>query len=120
MGKAESTKLDIQEIERTAAQRAMDKANAEAWNVDIAIFLVAILITNIVLAFQGIGLEISASVAIFGLGMGWLVGWRQGRRLFWNYYKEELTRFGAELKEPEKETLEEIVRKALILRWKNE
>ena len=120
MSEAEATKLDIQEIERTAAQQARNKANAEAWNVNIAIFLFAILSIIIILGFQGIRIEIAASVATFGLGMGWTVGWRQRRRLYKSYYDEELARYGVELEEPEEETVEEMVRKALIRRWRSE
>jgi len=120
MGEAEATKLDTQEIERTAAQRAKGRANVEAWNVDIAVFLFAILIINIILVSQGVSIEISASVAVFGLVMGWILGWRQGRRLYKSYYNEELARLRGDVKEPEEETLEERVRKALISRWKDQ
>ncbi|MFC1977045.1 hypothetical protein ACFLWS_02095 [Chloroflexota bacterium] len=120
VGEAGVTKLDIQEVQRTAARQARDKANAEAWNANIAIFLFAILSIIIILGFQGIGIEIAAPVAIVGLGMGWIVGWRQARQLYRNYYDEELARFGVKLEEPEEETVEEMVRKALIRRWKNE
>ena len=108
MSEAEATKLDIKEIERTAAQQAKDKANTEAWNFDIAIFLFAILIINIILMFEGIRMEVSASVAVFGLGMGWIVGWRQRRRLYKDYYDEVLAKSGVVLEEPEEETVEEL------------
>ncbi|MFC1942991.1 hypothetical protein ACFLWO_00185 [Chloroflexota bacterium] len=118
MGEAEVAKLDISEIKQTAEQRAKTKANAEAWNVNVAILLLATSIIIIILESQGIRIEIAASVALLGLGMGWTVGWRQARRLYMSYYHEELARFGVELEEPEEETVEEMVRKALIKRWK--
>ena len=78
------------EIERTAAQRARDRAEAARWDLNIAIFLFAVLITVIILLFQGIGIEIVAPVAIFGLVMVWLVGWRRGKQLYERFYDEEL------------------------------
>ncbi|MFC1898935.1 hypothetical protein ACFLXP_01165 [Chloroflexota bacterium] len=119
MDEVKTTKLDIKEIERTAKQRAKDKANTEAWSAEIAIFLFAILTINIILTLEGVRAEISALVAIIGLGMGWLVGWRQGRRLYKVYYDQEIARPGVELEEPYEETVEEMVRKALVSRWKN-
>jgi len=120
VGEAEVAKLDIQEIKRTAAQRARTKANAEMWSLDIAIFMLAVLVLILILLSQGIGTEIALPIAIFGLSMGWLVGWRQGRRLYESYYNEELAGSGVELEQPEEETVEEIVRKALVKRWKSE
>ena len=121
MGEAEATKQDILEVERTAAQWAKDRANAARWNLDIAVFLFAVLIIVIILLSQGIGIEIVAPVAIFGLAMVWLVGWMQGRRLYQRFYDEELVRLEQALKGIEKETLEEtvedIVQKALRERW---
>ncbi|MFC2017570.1 hypothetical protein ACFLUD_04075 [Chloroflexota bacterium] len=121
MGADEATKQDILEVERTAAQWAKDRANAARWNLDIAVFLFAVLIIVIILLSQGIGIEIVAPVAIFGLAMVWLVGWMQGRRLYQRFYDEEMVRLEQALKGIEKETLEEtvedIVQKALRERW---
>jgi len=46
----------------------------------------------IILSFQGIGIEIVAPIAFFGLAMAWLVGWREGRQLYERFYDEELSR----------------------------
>lgn len=120
MGRAEATKLEVQEIKRTAAQQAKEKANAEMWSVDIVVFMLGVLAIILILRFQGLRAEIAVPIAIFGLGMGWIVGWRQGRRLYKIYYDEELARYGVELKEPEEETVEEMVKKALVMKWKRE
>ena len=114
------------EIERTAAQRARDRAEAARWDLNIAIFLFAVLITVIILLFQGIGIEIVAPVAIFGLVMVWLVGWRRGRQLYQRFYDEELFKLEQELRkavrgavgETIEETIEQQVQKALRDRWK--
>ncbi len=49
------------------------------------------MIIVIILSFQGIGIEIVAPIAFFGLAMAWLVGWRQGRQLYKRFYDEELS-----------------------------
>ncbi len=47
------------------------------------------------------GIEIVAPIAIFGLAMVWLTGWRRGKQLYRRFYDEEL----AELKQkPTKDT----------------
>ena len=114
------------EIEQAAILRARDRARNARWDLNIAIFLFAILILVIILLFQGIGIEIVAPIAIFGLVMVWLVGWRQGRQLYQRFYEEELSKLEYELKktvtEPVKktveETIEEKVQKALRERWR--
>ena len=88
----EVTKQVSPELERAAAKRARDRANAARWNLDVAIFLFAVVITVIILSFQGVGIEIVAPVTIFGLAMTWLVGWRQGKQLYPRFYDEELSR----------------------------
>ena len=122
MSEAEATKQDVSQMERTAAQRAKDRANAARWDLNIAIFLFAILIIIIILLFQGIRIEIVAPIAVFGLAMVWFVGWRQGRRLYKRFYSEELVKLEQELKktvnEMIEETIEEQVQKALRERWR--
>ena len=122
---AEVTKPVSPEMERTAMQRAKDKASAARWDLDIAVFLFAVLIIVVILLFQDIGIEIVAPIAIFGLAMVWLVGWRRGRQLYQRFYDEELARMEQESKETAKEmaketieeTIEEKVQKALRERW---
>lgn len=122
MGEAEVIPKAISEIERTATQRAKVRANAGMWNLDIAVFLFAVLIIIIILLFEGIGIEIVAPVAVFSLAMVWLVGRRQGKQLYQRFYHEELARLEGELKGTDKETIEEtveeIIYKALRERWR--
>ncbi len=120
MAEAKAITLDVSEIERTAAQLAKDKAKAEMWNVDIAIFFFAVLVIIIILLLQGVVIEIAASVAVFSLSMGWLAGWRQGRRLYQYYYRQEFDRLEyikREGKEPIEETVEDMIRKAMRAKW---
>ncbi len=122
MGDAEITTQVSPEMERTAAQRARDRVGPTRWDLDIAVFMFAVLIIVIILLFQEIGIEIVAPVAIFGLAMVWLVGWRRGRQLYRRYYDEELIKLELESKKtPEgtlEETIEEKVQKALRERWR--
>jgi len=126
MAEAEAVKQVSPEMEQTAAQRAKDRANNARWDLNIAIFLFAVLIIVIILLFQGIIIEIVAPIAIFGLAMVWLCGWRRGRQLYHHFYDEELSKLGLEMKravegavkDAVEETIEEKVQKALRERWK--
>jgi len=126
IGEAGITKQVSPEMEQTAAQRAKDRANAARWNLDIAVFSFVVLIIVIILLFQEIRIEIVAPVAIFGLAMVWLVGWRQGRQLYPRFYNEELSKLEQELEKvvtetvekTVEETIEERVQRALRERWR--
>lgn len=117
--KAEVLKPADKEIEQLAARRARERARTARWDLDIAVFLFAVLIIVVILLFQGIGIEIVASVAIFGLVMVWLVGWRRGRQIYGGFYEEELAKLQQALEKKVKkvaameETVEERVQKAL-------
>ena len=123
MEEAEVTEQVSPEIEQAAAQKARDRAGAGRWDLDIAVFLFAVLIIVIILLFQEVSLEVVAPVALFGLAMVWLVGWRRGKQLYQRFYDEELSKLERELtKTPEgttvEETIEEKVQKALRERWR--
>ena len=109
----EVTKQVSREMEQTAAQRAKYRANAARWNLDSAIFLLAVMIIVIILLFQGIRIEIVVPVAIFGLAMVWLRGWRQGRQLYPLFYKEELSKLDQELEKAVTETVEKVVEETI-------
>ncbi len=117
---AEVTKQVSPEMERTAVQRARIRAKAARWDVDVAVFFFAILITVIILLFQGSGIEVVAPVAISGLALGWLMGWRKGKQLYELFYDEELSKLEQGSKKTVKgtvvETIEEQVQKALLKR----
>ena len=117
VNEAEGTKEVRAELEQIADGRARDRAKAATWNLDIAVFLFAILIIIIILLFQDISIEIVAPVALFGLVMVWLVGWRRGRQLYQRYYGYELLKLRQEtegmVKATAEESVEEIVQKAL-------
>jgi len=122
MQSAEAAKLFSQEMKQTAMQRARSKANTERWNRDITVFSFAVLVIVIILLYQGIVIEIVAPVAVLGLAAIWLVGWRQGRQLYVQFFSEELSRLELEIEkiieETEEEPIEEKIRKAMRDMWR--
>lgn len=120
-----------EDIKREAIRRAKERARIARWDLDVAVFLFVVLIIVIILLFQDIGIGIVSPVAIFGLIMVWIVGWRRGQQLYRSFYEEELGRLGQEIKEAEgkekvekkagktiEETIEETVQRALRERLK--
>ncbi|MFC2044268.1 hypothetical protein ACFLT8_03620 [Chloroflexota bacterium] len=122
MDKAIDTENISSEIKKEAEQRAKDRARMGRWDLDIAIFLFGVMAVVVILSFQGIGVEIVAPVAVFGLAMVWLVGWKRGRNLYQRFYEDELSRLQSELRNVTRnvveETIEERIQKALRERWK--
>ena len=113
MNNAEVSEQVSKEKEELAIQRAKERARTARWDLNIAIFLFAVLIIVIVLLFQGVTLEVVAPIAVIGLGLVWLVGWRQGRQLFERFREEELTKLEYERSRKVEETVEEAVQRAL-------
>ena len=111
-------------MERVATQKARDRSMVARWDLNIAIFLFAVLIIVIILLAQDIGIEIVAPVAVFGLAMVWLTGWRRGKQLYQRFYDEELAKLeqaskkttGKTLEKTVEETVEEQVQKAFRAR----
>ena len=115
LDKSEVTKQVSPELERTAAQRARDRAKAARWDLDVAVFFFAILAAVMILLFQGIGVEVIAPAAIFGLAMGWLMGWKKGKQAYERFYDEELSKLEKEIEKTMsalEEMIEERVQKA--------
>ena len=75
-----------------AAEVARDRAKMVRWDLNIVVFLFAILATIIILLYEGVSVEIVAPIAFFGLAMCWLVGWRREKQLYQRFYEEELSR----------------------------
>ncbi len=114
MSQETTPELAREEIKREAVQRARERARIARWDLDVAVFLFAVLIIVIILLFQDIGIRIVAPVAIFGLVMVWIVGWRRGRQLYQSFYNEEFVRLERELKtEEEKEKKEKRIEKTI-------
>ncbi len=127
MASKDNASIEINpQMERKAAERARDRASNAKWSLEIAVFLFAVLITVIILAtYTRVGLEIVAPIAILGLAIVWIVGWRRGKQLYQRFYDEEITKMEGEfkkaleeaVKETVEETIEDKVQKALRQRW---
>ena len=116
------TAVKNEEVERLAARKARERSRIARWDLDVAVFLFVVLIIVIILLFQGIGIEVVAPVAILGLVLVWLVGWRRGKQLYETFYEEELAKLeqgvDKKTKEMMEETIEEKVQKALLERMR--
>ncbi len=117
MDEAKVAKHVSPETEQIAAVRARDRARTARWDLNVIVFLFGIMAITMILCFQGIGIEIVAPIAVFGLAITWLVGWRRGRQLYQLFYQEELSTLENELRTEVRqvmgETLEEVIQKAL-------
>ncbi len=134
MEEAEVAEQAEEKTKQLAVTRAKVRASNARWDLNVAIFLFAVLIIIIILLFQEIGIEIVGPIAVFGLAMVWLVGWRRGRELYKAFYDEELAKLEQELEKKEEkiekvakernieealeETIDEKIQKALRERWK--
>jgi len=125
--KVEATVPVSPEMKKLAAQKARDRAMNARWDLNIAIFLFAVLILVIILVnYTGWGIERVAPIAAFGLAMVWLEGRRRGKQLYERFYREELATLEQEMKrtlkaavkETVEESIEAQVQKALKQRWK--
>ena len=86
----EASELARRETEQLATKRARDKARTARWDLTVAVLGYAVLTVVVLLGFWGVTTEIVAPVAIFGLAMVWLMGWRRGKQLYQRFYDEEL------------------------------
>lgn len=128
MEKTSSPQINPQ-MERAAAQKARERARVARWDLNIAIFLFAVLILVIILVnYTKAGIEVVAPIAAFGLAVVWLEGWRREKQLYQRFYKEEIDELtslqqasdktvSAAVKRSIEETIEEQVQKALRQRW---
>ena len=104
------------ETEQMAAQRAGERARVSRWDLDLAVFLFAVMVIVLILLYQGITIEIVAPIALFGLAMVWLMGWRRGRQLYPRFYNEELSKLrhsSEEAEETKEETIDARIERAL-------
>jgi fatty acid desaturase len=81
----------VQSEEQQVAKRANEKALSARWNVNIVIFANAVFVAVVLMGIEGVAVEILAPVAVFGLSMIWLVSWLRWRRLYHQFYEEELS-----------------------------
>ena len=80
-----------QSMEQRVAKRANDKALSLRWNVNSIIFANAVFVAVVLMGLEGIAIEILALVAVFGLSMIWLLSRLRWKRLYHQFYKQELS-----------------------------
>ncbi|MFC2034777.1 LuxR C-terminal-related transcriptional regulator [Chloroflexota bacterium] len=90
MKNPEQTEQSNQLLGTLATRIARNRSNVAKWDLNILIVLFAVLVTVIILISMNIDTWIVAVVAIGGLSLIWLIGWRRSRRLFQHFYSEEL------------------------------
>ncbi len=90
-----------------AAVSAKEKAQIAKWDINIAVFLFAVLIIVVILLFEGFGVEVVGPIAAVGLGLFWLAGWRRGKQLYRHFLNEELLRLQ---RQEEQDILREVLK----------
>jgi DNA-binding NarL/FixJ family response regulator len=90
MDESKDIRQPSQGIERLARQIANSKTDTAKWDYNAVVFLFAVLVTVIILVSLNVDTKIVAPVAILGLAVAWLRGKRKGKRLFQDFYAEEL------------------------------
>ncbi len=88
---AEAPERHQKEMEQLAADRAADRVRTAKWDLTGAVTAYATLVIVVILRLEGVKIEIVAIIAISGLALVWLVGWRRGKKLFRRLYNEELS-----------------------------
>jgi DNA-binding CsgD family transcriptional regulator len=93
-----------QSVEQQVAKRANEKALSARWNVNIVIFANAVFVAVVLMGIEGVAIEILAPVAVVGLSMIWLVSWLRWRRLYHQFYEQELSQIDEVSLDEKKET----------------
>ncbi len=77
-------------IKAEAAQIAKEQVSSGMWNLQSVIFLYAVSIATIIMAFKGVRLEIIVVSAIVGLSAVWIWGRFRYKRLYKHLYRSEI------------------------------
>jgi DNA-binding CsgD family transcriptional regulator len=77
-------------VEQRVAKIANDKALSASWNLNIVIFANALFIAVVLMGLEGVAIEILAPVAAVGIGMIWFISRIRWKRLYHQFYEQEL------------------------------
>ena len=80
-----------QSVAQRVAKRANDKALSLRWNVNIVIFANAVFVAVVLMGLEGVAIEILAPVGAIGLSMIWLLSRFRWKRLYRQFYEQELS-----------------------------
>jgi len=104
------TKMIKEGMENHATKIAREKSVRAKWDLDVAVFLFAILIIVIILNMQGVGIEFIALASILGLSLGWLMGWYKGKKAFKEVFNEEMAKLDVDLEKMVQEEIDYRIR----------
>jgi len=88
---AEAPELSQKEMEQLAADRAANRIRTARWDLTGVVLAYATLGAVLILRLEGIAIEFVAIIGIFGLLLVWFIGWKRGKKLFRQFYNEELS-----------------------------
>jgi len=94
------------EIIEQCSERASDRAKSQKWDMSLVVFMFAILLLTIILLNEdSVDPIYLAPIGFFGLAMCWFVSWRQEKRLYRRYYRQEMKKYYdsvEDIEEPER------------------
>jgi curved DNA-binding protein CbpA len=88
----ETTKWLNGQTRQRAARRAQRRAGAQRWTRSSVIFAFAVFAVMLVLALFGVSDWVKIPVAISGITVLWIIGWRKEKELFPGFLDEELAK----------------------------
>ena len=89
------------EIIEQCSDKARRAAKNQKWDMNLVVFMFAILLLTVILLYEGIDPIYLAPIGFFGLTMCWYVSWRQEKKLFRRYYRMEMKQYYDSLEEQE-------------------
>ena len=92
-----------QSMEQRVAKRANDKALSLRWNVNIVIFANAVFVAVVLMGLEGVAIEILAPCAAVGIGTIWLISRIRWKRLYHQFYEQELAELEIVVRDEEDE-----------------
>ncbi len=103
---------DVKEgsVTELASLRAQRRAQIARWDINIVVFLFAVLILVVILLYENVVSWIVGPIAFVGLILVWLVGWRRGKQLYRLYLEEEISKLDKPDREAEKLILDVLMK----------
>jgi DNA-binding CsgD family transcriptional regulator len=77
-------------LEQRVAKIANEKALSASWNINILILANALLVAVVLMGLEGVAIEILAPVAAIGIGTVWFISRIRRKRLYDQFYEQEL------------------------------
>ena len=81
------------EIIEECHYKAKEAAKNQKWDLNLVVFMFAILLLTVILLFEGIDPTYLAPIGFFGLASAWFVSRRQEKKLYKRHYRREIRKF---------------------------